>query len=324
MQQALYDWQTLIAAIQLWIAGGNPYGEYTHLTGKAMRAGAFAYPPPFLLVGTPLALLPWMASGALMLLISVGLFEYWTRRTAKRPGLFWLLLWLPLTQGLWLGQTTLLTLALLAVAHRLMEDERHEWLAGALLALALLKPQTLALPAAWMLFMALRGRRYRFLISFAGISLVLWGGIVFISGPQIYQQWLQGLRDYGPELANRPLVFPPIGPLLAIGAGMLWWRRGRGDWWGILLLLNTLLFPLSVVYVAVGIAFVVIRWRPDWPHYPLVISWLIPVLWPPSVRTADVLMLQTQLIVATGLLAGLLPALRLPSLPGMRKRPEIG
>jgi Glycosyltransferase family 87 len=319
MQQALYDWQTLIAAIQVWLAGGNPYAEYTHPTGKAMQAGAFAYPPPFLLVGTPFALMPWMLSGLLMLLISIVLWEYWVRCTSKRTGLFWLLLWLPLTQGLWLGQTTLLSLALLAVAYQLTGDKKDR-LAGILLALAILKPQTVLLPAAWMLFEAYRGRRWHFLQGFTATSLVLWGGIALITGPQIYIQWLQGLRDYGSELANRPLIFPPIGPVLALGAGFLWWRHGRGDWWAGLLLLNTLLYPLSVSYVAVGLAFVIIRWRPDWPHYPLILSWLIPGIWPVQERTADALMLQVQLMVATGLLAGLLPA---PQLRFWKAR-EIG
>jgi hypothetical protein len=103
-------------------------------------------------------------------------------------------------------------------------------------------------------------------------------------------------------------LFPPFGPVLGVLAVLLWWRSGRGDIWGMLLLLNTLLFPLSVVYVAVAIAFVVIRWRPDWQWYPLALSWCIPAF-AVFQRTPDTIAALTQAITATGLLAGLCPAI---------------
>jgi uncharacterized membrane protein len=55
------------------------------------------------------------------------------------------------------------------------------------------------------------------------------------------------------------------------------------------------------------IAFVVIRWRRDWPWYPLALSWLLPVAFPLVIRTPDSIAALTQAIVITGLLAGLLP-----------------
>jgi hypothetical protein len=301
------DWQILIGAVKYWLAGGNPYSAFPNNHGTMYLPGAFAYPPPALLLGTPLALLPWWLSGILIVLLSIIGFEYWGRRSSGRSCLLWLVLWLPFAQGLWIGQITLLSLVGLMLAD-MAYGERQDRRAGILLALALMKPQTVILPIAYMLIQALRARRWALLISFTVVSVLFWGGIVLVSGPEIYYQWLEGLRQYGPNLPNRPLIFPPFGPLLAVLAGLLWWRYGRRDIWGALLLLNTLIFPLSVVYVAVGIAFVVIRWRPDGPRYLLLLSWCIPLVLIIQ-RTPDGIASLTQAIIATGLLAGLCPTI---------------
>lgn len=305
LDKFLSDWQIVIGAIQFWLNGGNPYGPYPSYRGVMYLPGAFAYPPPALLLGTPVALLPWWLSGVLMLVLSAWGFELWARRTSHRLSLPWLILWLPLAQGLLIGQLTLIALVGLALAE-LTYVERRDRLAGILLALALIKPQTAILPAAYLLIDALLHRRWTMLAWFGLLSGVLWGGAALIGGVTIYAQWLDGLRNYGPNLPNRPLLFPPFGPLLALLAIILWWRYGRNDVWGLLLLLNTLIYPLSVVYVAVGIAFVVIRWRPAGPWYPLALSWLLPFVLIIA-RTPDGIASLTQAIVATGLLAGVCP-----------------
>jgi hypothetical protein len=302
----LSDWQVVIGAIQYWLAGGNPYGPFPSYHGFTRSAGNFAYPPAALMLGAPVAPLPWRLSGMLMLLLSIIGFEYWARRTSNRVALPWLIIWLPLCQGLWIGQLTLLSLVGLALADLAFTDRRDRR-AGILLALAIVKPQTVVLPAAYLLFMALRARRWTMLVWFGAVSAVLWGGVVLVSGVEIYAQWLEGLRHYEPDLLSRPLLFPPFGPLLGLMAAVLWWRFGRRDPWGTLLLLNTLLYPLAIVYVTVGIAFVVIRWRPNTPWYPLALSWLMPLLLGPQPTPAGLLML-TQAIAGTGLLAGLCPA----------------
>lgn len=303
----LSDWQILIGAIQHWLAGGDPYGPYPSYHGFMRPAGAFAYPPAALMLGWPVALLPWQLTGVLMLLASIVGFEYWARRSDGRTILPWLVLWLPLCQGLWIGQVTLVALVALALAEQLAADGR-DVPAGALLALAIIKPQIVVLPAAYMLLRAGRARRWRLLGTFTGLSAFLWGGAALLSGPAIYLQWFEGLRHYGPDLPSRPLIFPPVGPALALLAGALWWRYGRSDWWGALLLLNTLLFPLTLVYVAVGLAFVVIRWRPQTPWYPLLLSWMMPIVLA-GPRTPDGIALITQATVATVLIAGLAPAI---------------
>lgn len=309
----LVDWRILMAGVAHWLAGGNPYGAYGGLLGEAHHAGAFAYPPPILLLGAPLALLPWQLSGLLVVAGSAAGFERWARRAHGRSALPWLLLWLPLVQGLVIGQTTLLALVALAFAD-LAYEQGHERRAGLLLALALLKPQAVLLPLGWLLLRAVRERRWAASLSFLAASAGLWGATLAVAGPEIVPQWLAGLRDYGPNLPNRPLIFPPLGPLLGLLAALLWWRHGRGDMVGALLLLNTLIYPLSVIYVAAAVALVVIRWRADWPWWPLALSWL-PLVFTLPERTPDTIAALTQTIIATGLLAGLLPRL-----PGWRRQ----
>ncbi len=302
----LSDWRMFMASIRHWLAGGDPYGPFTGFLGTAHHAGAYGYPPPTLVLATPLALLPWQLTGVLFVLASALCFERWVRRTSNRSGLPWMLLWLPLCQGLVLGQTTLIALAALVFAE-LYDNEGHEYRAGFLLALAVLKPQISILAAAWLLLRGLRNRRYQMLLTFFGVSAVIWVVALLIAGPQIVPQWVAGLIVYDDLLPDRLLLFPPFGPLIGLMALLLWYRHGRGDLFGLLILLNLLFYPLSVVYMTAAVAFVVIRWRRDWAWYPLVFSWIIPVVFPLVVRTPDTIAGLTQAIVATGLLAGLLP-----------------
>lgn len=307
MKTFFIDWQLIIAAVRFWLAGGDPYGPFPRLNGEMTFVGAFAYPPPVLLLGVPLAFLPPWLTGLILIGLEVVGFAVCARDTTPLlNALFWLVLWLPLAQGLWIGQLTLLSIIGLVLADRAIR-QRRDGLAGLLLALALLKPQTVIIPIAWLLFVALRERRWRIVISFGSISVLLWCAPLLIAGPQIYTQWLVGLDGYDQFLPNRSLLFPPFGPILGAMAVLLWHRHGRNDIFGLTLLLNTLIYPLSVIYVAIAVAFVVIRWNPRWAWYPLILSWLIPMFFPPAVRTPDSIAALTQSIIATGLLAGLLP-----------------
>ncbi|MEI7643886.1 MAG: glycosyltransferase family 87 protein [Chloroflexales bacterium] len=310
MQAIFADWRSLMAGIQVWLAGGNPYGSYPHpvFPNTMVHVGWYAYPPPTLFLATPLALLPWPISSTIMLLVCAIGFERWVRLRSGRVGMPWLILWLPFTQGIWIGQTTMLVLVGLIWAEHAFSEGR-DIRAAVLLALVMLKPQVGVLPVAWLLLSALSGRRWHLLALFAAISAALWGGAALIAGPQIYAQWIAGLGGYTSAIPDRPLLFPPVGPILGLLALLLWYRHGRGDAFGLALLVNTLIYPISVVYIAIAVAFVVIRWRRDWPWYPLVLSWIIPVVFPLVIRTPDTIAALTQAIVATGLLAGLLPGL---------------
>lgn len=303
----LNDWQLIVLALKLWLAGDTPYRDYS-IQGQTHALGWFAYPPPVLLLYSPLAFLPWQLSGLLITIVSVVGFEWWVRQQSNRIGLPWLLLWLPLCQGLQLGQLTLLNLVVLVAAEWAYTNKR-DTLAGVLLALTILKPQVVILPLCWMMVVALREQRWKVPLVFGLVSAMLWGAVLAISGPALYRTWLDSLFGYSTLLPNRPLLWPPFGPCIGVLAGLLWWRHGRRDIWGTALLLNTLLYPLSVVYVAIGLAFVVIRWQPRWSWYPLLLSWLIPLLvpLPTEARTPDSIAALTQAITSTGLLAGLCP-----------------
>jgi hypothetical protein len=308
MYNLFADWRALMAALLHWFGGGDPYGSYVGQTGIPYAAGYFAYPPPVLLLAGPLALLPWWASGLLVQSLAVVGFDSWARRTTGRSALIWLLLFPPLLQGLQIGQTTLLVLVALMLGEQSYR-ERRDARAGLLLALAILKPQVGALAIGFLLFEGLRARRWRMLGTFALTTALLWGGAALIAGPQIYGQWLAGLNAYRAALPDRPMIFLPLGPLVALSAVLLW-RRNGGDYFALALLLNTLLYPLSVLYIVSAVAFVVIRWRRDWELWPLALSWLVPVIFAQLPATPDMRIASIQAAVICGLLVGLLPRLR--------------
>lgn len=302
------DWRLLISAILHLLGGGDPYGAYTSFEGIRYRAGYFAYPPPVLLLIAPLALLPWWLSGLLVQSVSVVGFDLWARRTTGRSALPWLIFFPPLFQGLQIGQTTLIALVALMFAelsYRAHRDIR----AGVFLAFAMLKPQIGALAIAYLLFEGLRAGRWRVLGAFAAASAALWGGAALAFGPQIYGDWLAGLSAYRGLRPDRPLVFLPLGPLVALLALALW-RRNIADGFALALLINTLLYPISVLYTISALAFIVVRWRRDWEIYPLAAGWLVPVIFARLPASPDMFIAAIQAAAAFGLLVGLLPRLR--------------
>jgi hypothetical protein len=316
----LRDWRMFMAAIRHWHAGGDPYGPFTGFTGVAHHAGAFGYPPPALLLASPLALLPWQLTGALFVILSAAAFERYVQRANGRSGLLWLLLWLPLAQGLMLGQTTTLALVGLLFAERYYREGRDRQ-AALLLSLALLKPQATILAGAWLLLVAIRERRWRFPLAVVGINGALWAVSFVIAGPQILPQWINGLLVYDDLLPDRMLLLPPYGPLVGLLTILLWWRNGRGDAFGLLMLLNTLIYPLSVVYMTAAVAFAVIRWRRDWVWYPLGFSWAIVIFFPPEVRSHDSIAAMVQSVTLCGFLAGLLPPILRLRAPAPAREP---
>lgn len=302
------DWYALIGAVSLWLNGGDPYGAY-QVGGITYDAGYFAYPPPALLFAAPLTLLPWWLSALIVQSIAVVSFERWAWRMTGRSALVWVVLWPPLLQGLQIGQTTLLVLAVLLLAERDAHD-RRDLRAGVLLALALLKPQVSILALVYLLLISLRDRRWRLIGAFVGTSAALWLGIALVAGPQIYLQWFNGLNAYSQALPDRPMIFLPLGPLVVVLAFWLW-RRRAGDGFGLALLINTLIYPLSVLYIITPIAAVVIRWRPDWQLWALLLGWAVPVGFTFLPNTAGFWFAEIQAILVLGLLVGLLPTMHL-------------
>jgi hypothetical protein len=302
------DWYALVGALTHWLAGGDPYGPYPTPNGTLFEAGYYAYPPPSLLLAAPLTLLPWWLSGLLVQAVAIVALERWVRRDTGRSVLPWLLLWPPLIQGLLIGQTTLIALAALLHAE-LAFRERRDRAAGLLLALALLKPQVGLLAVACLLLMALRARRWRFLAGCAGASAVLWGGAAVVLGPAIYAQWLAGLQAYSAALPDRPMLFPPLGPLLLLAALLLWRRGRRADPFALALLAGTLAYPLSVLYILSPMAFALMRLRPTWQPWALALAWAAPLLLARLPPGPDALIASVQAMAALTMLAALLPPL---------------
>ncbi|EFO79193.1 hypothetical protein OSCT_2939 [Oscillochloris trichoides DG-6] len=307
METLFADWRTLLVIIQIWFAGGNPYGSFPdpiHV-GHTIPPGWHAYPPPALFVIAPFALLPWPISTILMLSLSFIPFEHWSRRYYQRTTLPWMLLWFPLFHGIILGQTTLLVLVALLWAERDLH-ERRDLRAGVLLALLLLKPQVGLLPLIWLLGTALWQRRWSVHATFLLTSLILWGGTALLFGPQIYAQWWVAFDAYSSKLATRPLIALPFGPILGVLALLFWYRYGRSDIFGLALLINTLIYPLSVIYMSTPLAAIIIRWNPRWNGAPLILSWLVLFLFLPLSQD-DMIAARVQLITMMALVAALLP-----------------
>ncbi|NCC32511.1 MAG: DUF2029 domain-containing protein [Chloroflexia bacterium] len=308
----LGDWRSLMAAVLHWFQGGDPYGAYSGFYGALYDAGYFAYPPPVLLLAAPLALLPWWLSGILIQVVAVLAFERWSRLMTSRSALIWILLWSPFVQGLFIGQTTLLFLTALLWAECAMHQRNDRW-AGLFLALALLKPQVGLLAIAYLLIFSLWRRRWDLLGAFMLTTMVLWGGAFLILGAEIYAQWVQGLNAYRGALPDQPLLTLPLGLVLFL-LSLLLWRQHRSDGFGLALLLNTLLYPLSVLYIISPLAPVVIRWRHDWQAWALVLGWLLPISFTVLATNFHIFVpwnYQIQAFAAATLLVGLLPHLSL-------------
>jgi hypothetical protein len=181
--------------ISYWAAGslaldGNPAGAYDHGVhraveeqGVAMRGGMpFPYPPPFLIVAAPLALLPYVWSLLAWVLISFAFYLVAVRKVAPRAG------WLPaafppvMTNAI-IGQNGFLSCGIMAAGLALLP--KRPWLSGFVLGLLILKPQLgLALP-----FVLVAGREWR---AFGGAAagaggLLLAGAALF--GIQPYLDW---------------------------------------------------------------------------------------------------------------------------------------
>jgi hypothetical protein len=145
------DFISFYAASALALAGhaGDAWRPDLHAVAQDAVLGphgylAFLYPPPYLLICWPLALLPFGAAlaawSAATLGLALGALAVFVRQMAAPASLALLLLALP---GTWIdvlaGQNGALTLAILALGFALV-DRRPVW-AGIVLGLMVIKPQ---------------------------------------------------------------------------------------------------------------------------------------------------------------------------------------
>ena len=321
------DFVTFYAASKL-VLDGNAAGIFDHPTLLAMQQSLFPeysgsgfawfYPPTFLLLITPLGLLPYPVAFATFV---AGTFAVWlvtVRRAVGRPGAGWLIAAFP---GLWIciaqGQNGLLTAALAGGAILL---HRHRPVAsGVLLGLLIIKPHLAVLFAVALL----AARAWKTMLVAAGTALAFLGVSTAIFGLGTLDAWLRALTlarlategGYLPW-SKMPSTFAMLRMLgastewayavhavVAVGAAVaVWlvWRRTesvrlRG---AVLMaatfLVNPFAFDYDLAWLAFPIAWLATYgldhgWRRG-DREVLVIAWLFPLL---SSAIATVAHLQT-------------------------------
>jgi hypothetical protein len=304
---------------------GEPAAVYDFPRLRALEQATFGtdvclrwlYPPTFLLLVLPLALLPYLAALAVWLLPPLVCCLWVVHRIAPRGVTVWLALAFP---GAYLnliyGQNGFLTTALLGAGLLLLESRPVA--AGALLGLLSFKPHLAALvPVA-----LLAGRRWRALAASAAAAAALIGASVLVLGVEVWTAFLAQLPVHGQVLAHgklsletgsMPLWFhkmPSVlfaaflagvgsptayalqgAVMLLAGAALVWvWRRDEGlPLRAATLVVAILLFaPYAAVYdlclLAVPLAFLgwegyTRGWRPG-EEPALVLAFFTPLLSP--------------------------------------------
>ncbi len=194
--------------VNVWAAGrlvldGQPAAAYDWSVHKAMEDAAtgavsdeyFAglYPPTFLLVAAPLALLPYAAAWLAWMAASFSAFAAALRAiTGSRFAPALAFAFPPALANIAVGQNGFLTAALIGGALSLLE--RQPVAAGCLLGLLTYKPQfgilfPLVLAASW---------RWRAIIAAAGMSVALAAASLILSGPASWE----GLVDVMPRFSD--------------------------------------------------------------------------------------------------------------------------
>lgn len=272
-------------------------------TGKGF---AWFYPPTFLLVVTPLALLPHLAALAVFVGTTATGWALALRRAIGRPGAGWLVAAFP---GLWVcaaqGQNGLLTAAL--AGGSLLTLRRRPVLSGVLLGLLVVKPHLAALFAVALLAV----RAWRTMLVAAGTALAFLGASLLAFGWAALPAWLDSLQvarvatETGAlpwakmpstfallRLLGTPVPWAYAGhAVIAIAAAVaVWvvWRRTHAlPLRGAVLMAATFLanpyaFDYDLVWLAFPIAWLAVYgleqgWRRG-DREVLVAAWLLPAL----------------------------------------------
>ena len=192
------DFVTFYSASTLALAG-NGLDAYTvaslsaverHLF-PAFSLGPYAwfYPPTFLLLIAPLALLPYLAALALFIGTTAAAWAVTLGRAIGRSGAGWLIAAFP---GLWIciaqGQNGLLTAALAGGSLLLLT--RQPMLSGVLLGLLVIKPQLAVVFAVALI----ATRAWRTMLVAAGTALAFLGVSVAVFGPRSLPAWFESLQ----------------------------------------------------------------------------------------------------------------------------------
>ncbi len=184
------------------------------------------YPPPFLLVVAPLALLPYFVALAAWLAGTATAWAVTLRRAIGRPGAGWLMAAFP---GLWMcvlqGQNGMLTSTL--AAGSILLHRRRPALSGILLGLLVVKPHLAVLFAVALM----ATRAWRTMAVAAATALLVLGASVAVFGPAALTGWLDGLQlaRVSTELGLLPWSKMPsmFAALRVLGAPVAWAYAGH-------------------------------------------------------------------------------------------------
>lgn len=271
-------WQ---AGRALFLQGINPYstsvteisqlGIYGRLAQVGEDQLRFAYPPFSLLIILPTVGMPFAWSQAYWMAFNLELILGAVLVVNKKPSI-WLLIGMvffyPISRGVIMGQFALMIGAIQIICYGLLNAQPtpnsiKQWVAGALLAWTIMKPQLAGLVIFFFFLWSIRQGYWKVFAGFAlGASLLVL--ISWILVPTWVGDWIQQIIAY----ANYVHVQPIIGSWLAvfglsisnlwirliliiltltISIGLIysWWKRNLQDWilLGWLVLISQLVNP---------------------------------------------------------------------------------
>jgi Glycosyltransferase family 87 len=211
----------------------------------------------------------------------------------------------PAVQGIKLQQLSLLVTALLAASVASVVGG-HLFLAGAILALATIKPQLAGPMAAWLLLWALadwKRRRNRLIVGFASV----WGALLVASEvvlPGWWKMFFEAVHDYHRYTQNESVLGMMAGrtggmilTVVAVLWGIIWfWKLRRADAGAdqfgaavaLAAALTVLIVPMYAPYNQILLLPAILRlakWRagrgPFSPAWRLIFSFgLLTLMWP--------------------------------------------
>lgn len=247
------DFEYMHVAGRLWLNGESPYDTEAFQRLFPYAASAFAYPPVVAPLCMLLAIFPfkfsyfiWTTVNFISLLVIVRCSVLLAAPSAKHASrVFAVTLFLALlspfsSHVLWMGQTSLLAMALVT-ALMVAGKNGREWLSGGLCALAMMKPQLSLLPVLWVMVTYRPG--WHFYLSGALASALLIAHPVFVSGSDLIREYLISMEAYrsaepqaagwrhmlglGSLGAALGVELPSLLPLGLILVVFAWMRRSR-------------------------------------------------------------------------------------------------
>jgi len=248
----------------------------------------FPYPPPFLLVVTPLGLIPFWAAFAVWVALTGGIYALVVGRRRALP---YALSQPPLVANALIGQNGFLTTSIFAGGLALLP--RRPLLAGAILGLLVIKPQLgILLPVA-----LIAGREWRAIVGAAlSVSAALLAALL-VFGPNAYASFFGMMPGFTARLAagNWPwnevasvyallrfIGLPQAAAMTAqvmtalIAAWLVWraWRLEKEERGAILAAATLLVPPYLFTYDALLLA-VPALWLLKHPRE----RWVYPLIW---------------------------------------------